>query len=141
MDWQCWIEEGRVRPKPGAKEHAMPTIALAWDSVGEARAAYLDSEWELADEHLRKAFCTATEALVCHYDLELARKCDFEMAERLGSEYFGERVARPIFDKARILRSMMPLDKCIPEREGKEVRRSVAASSQYVALVECFIYP
>ncbi len=140
MDWKYWVDEGYVWSRPGSKVQTMPTILLAWERVVDARKAYLAAEWVTADEHLRRAFCTATKALLRYYNYETVSGCDFEMAERIGEQYFGETVAKPIFDKARILRSMMPTSKVIDEEEAREVRRSVAAASQYVALVECFVY-
>ncbi|MDA3935883.1 MAG: hypothetical protein PF636_03330 [Actinomycetota bacterium] len=140
MDWQRWIDDGLVRPSDTANERALPHCTDAWDRVVEARHAYLAGQWELADERLRTAMKTAAEALVYYHHFEPTAPDSYELAHRACREVFGERMIERIFDRADILKNMMPLPETIPELESREVRRSVAASAELVALVEAFVY-
>ncbi len=140
MDWQPLVEEGIVYPAPLSRPHSMPTIRRAWECVVKARMATLSSEWELADQEIRHAFCVATDALAFYHDHTTGGSCGFETARRIGTEYFGERLAEPIFYRASVLREMLPLEPELDPAQAREVRRCVAASSEYVALVECFTY-
>ncbi len=140
MDWQHLIDEGVVESAPSSRQNTVPTIRRAWECVVEARQAYLEARWEGAEAKIRDAFCVATDALVGYYDLRVRTGSSFDTARRIGADYFGERVSEPIFDKALILSGMLPLAPEVDTEQAREVRRSVAASSEYVALVECFTY-
>ena len=140
MEWEDLADERVVCPAPGANEYTSRMLRSAWDSVVEARSAYLAAQWERADSQIRTAICIATEALVGYHGWRLSKTCEFDTARRIGAEYFGSRLTEPMFERACILRGMLPLGREIDDSEAREVRRSVAASSEYVALVESFTY-
>lgn len=140
MDWQCFVDAGILYPAPTGKIRCAPMISRAWQRVVDADCASRKCEWETADRELRKAFCVASNALVCYHELDMLDDCDFETAERFGVHFFGEELVTPMFDRARKLSEMMPLERKIPEMQKRKVRDCVAASSAYVALVECHTF-
>ncbi len=118
----------------------MPRCKDAWDIVVEARAAYLAGEWSQADDRLRAAIKTAAEALILYYNLEPTAPDSYELAQRACREVFGDRLINRIFDRADILSSLMPLGDVVDDHDSREARRSVAASSELVALVESYVF-
>lgn len=141
MDWTPWIERGVVRQlDEGGKEPALQICRIAWDKVVASRAAYLRNDWGTADTELRDAFILGTKAIMLRHEMEPIGEYDFELSQRLNRAIFHERMIDGIYERARILRSMLPLEDEIPEQTARLVRRSVAASSEYVALVEGFVY-
>lgn len=140
VDWQAWIDEGLLVFREADPEQPMMTIRVAWDKVVAARAAYLREEWEESDVQLRMAFARSTQAIFESYDLELTRFADLDLSHRVAVEVFGERMVDPIFDRAQLLRRMMPIRVEVTEDMEARVRRSVAASSEYVALTEGYVF-
>ncbi len=140
MDWQYWTDAGILAPAPTGRVRVEPTIRRAWQRVVDARAGYCKGDWETTDAQIRLAFSTASHALVCYHYLDLYGECDFKLAEEFAVHFFGESLVVPMFDRARKLRTMMPLDRTIPEMTARKVRDCVASSSAYVALVECCTY-
>lgn len=140
MDWQRWLDDGLVRPSETARERALPTCKHAWDRVVEARAAYLAGEWERADERLRSAMKTATEALFYYHDYEPTAPDSYELAHRACREVFSDWLVERIFDQAEGLHELLPLEDTVDEETSHAIRRSVAASSELVALIESFVF-
>lgn len=138
MDWQQLVDEGIVHPAPSSHVYSLPTIKRAWECVVEAREAYLSACWERADREVKNALCVATEALVFYHEFSIGGTCELDVARRIGIEYFGERLGGPIFENAEIIGRRLSLADEAAESDAKAVRRSIAASSEYVALVECF---
>ncbi|MDF1542774.1 MAG: hypothetical protein RQ731_09080 [Anaerosomatales bacterium] len=137
MDWQPFIDEGILASAPAGRVRVKPIIRRAWQRVADASDLSRKGKWEAADENLRLAFSTASHALVCYHYLDMFGECDFELAERFALHFYEERFVGPMFERARNLRRMMPLDPEIPEMTAKKVRNSIASASAYVALVEC----
>jgi hypothetical protein len=137
MDWQTFIDEGILDSAPRGRVRVEPMIRRAWQRAVDASAASRAGEWETADAQLRLAFSTASHALVCYDNLDMYGECDFELAERFAVHFYGEKLVGPMFERARNLRRMMPLERVIPEMTARKVRNCIAASSAYVALVEC----
>lgn len=141
MDWTPWIERGVVRQlDEGGREPALQICRIAWDKVVASRAAYLRNDWGTADTELRDAFILGTEAIMLRHEMGPVGEYDFELSQRLNRTIFHEGMIDGIYERARILRSMLPLEDEIPEQKARLVRRSVAASSEYVALVEGFVH-
>lgn len=140
MDWQELAEERVIHAAPDAHGTTPQTVRSAWESVVDARDACLAGRWEQADSAIRKAICVATEGLVAYHGWRLSSACEIETARRIGDQYFGSHLTGPMFEKACMLREMLPLESELDEDRVREVRKSVAASSQYVALVESFTY-
>lgn len=141
MDWTPWLEQGLVRElENGGREPALRVCRDAWNKVIESRAAYLRNDWDGADTALREAFSVGTQAMLLRYELAPVGEYDFETSQRLNRVVFHERVVDGIYERARILRYMLPLDPEISEDKARLVRRAVAASSEYVALVEGLVY-
>ncbi|MBE0417332.1 MAG: hypothetical protein IBX63_06170 [Coriobacteriia bacterium] len=140
MDWQCWVDDGILAPAPMGRVRVEPIIRRAWQRVADSRAAYAVGDWETADTQMRQAFATASHALVCYHYLDLYGECDFELAEKFAVHFYGQSLAGPMFERARNLRRMMPLEPTVPEMTARKVRDSIASSSAYVALVECCTY-
>ncbi len=141
MDWTPWVERGVVRElDEGGREPALQICRVAWDKVVASRAAYLRNDWGTADIELRDAFTLGTKAILLRHDMEPIGDYDFELSQRLNRDIFHEGMIDGIYERARILRSMLPLDQEIPEEKARLVRRAVAASSEFVALVEGFVY-
>lgn len=136
MDWQPWVDEGVLGSAPIGRARLEPMIRRAWARVGESSRAYQVGRWETADEKLREAFSTAGHAIVCAQNLDPYGECDFELAEEFAVHAYGERFVRPLFDRARRLREMLPLDREISEETDKLIRNSIASSSAFVAYVE-----
>jgi len=141
MDWEPWLNERWVTPvDDGGRQPSLEMVRTAWDTVVAARAAYLQGDWDETDRLLRASFVAATYALLKREDLDHVREFDFETAQRLTREMLGEQVVDRIYEKARILRNMMPLGEHIGERDARLVRRSLAASSEYVAMIESYCF-
>lgn len=141
MDWEPWLDDGWVIPiDDGGRKPSMDMVRRSWDVVIAARAAYLRGDWEGTDAQLREAFIQATYAVLKREELDPARDFDFETSQRLSREIFGEQLIDGVYERARILRAMMPLEERLGERDARLVRRSVAASSEYVAIVESYCY-
>lgn len=140
MDWQCWIDAGILHPAPTGRIRVEPTIRRAWERVSDSRDAYGVGDWEVCDAKLREAFATASHALVCYQNLDLFTDVDFALAEKFAVHFYGPELVGPMFERARNLRRMMPLEPSIPEMTARKVRDSIASSSAYVALVECCTY-
>lgn len=141
MDWQPFLDDGCLVPFKEGREHSMPRIRDSWDGVVRARACYLESRYAAADEELRKAMAVASEALCFYYGYQPAEPATFEFAEHICLPFFAKRMAAGIFERAHILRDMLPLPEApLPPEQSKLVRRSVSASSELAALVESFIY-
>lgn len=141
MDWEPWLDDGWVTPiDDGGRKPAMDMVRRSWDVVIAARAAYLRGDWEGTDSQIRNAFIAGTYAVLKREELDPARDFDFETAQRLSREIFGEALIDGVYERARILRAMMPLEERLGERDARLVRRSVAASSEYVAMVESYCF-
>lgn len=142
FEWEPWLEDGLLKRAGhgGGSEESMPRIRRAWDRVVEARAAYLRNDWDATDTRVREALFVATDALFAYSDFKPAAEIDMDFAYQTAKTAFTLRLAEPIFDKARLLRSLMPLPDEISPETARFVRRSVAASSEYVALVESHVF-
>jgi len=140
-DWQQLVEEGLVVPYEGAKPLAKPHVRTAWDCCVQARAAYAGADYDEVDRALREAMLIAAESL-CYYDeLKPAGPTTLEFTERLCREFWRDRFAEDLFARACILGGMLPLpSERLPEEQGKLVRRSISASTEWVALVESNVY-
>lgn len=136
MDWQRWVDAGILGPAPVGRARVKPIIRRAWARVSESHNAYKAGDWESADTKLRAAFATASHALVCYHYVDLYGECDFELAEEFGTHFYGEDFVGPLFERARTLRALMPLDPVLSEEMDRKVRNSIASSASYVALVE-----
>lgn len=136
MDWEPWVSNGTLGSAPIGYARVEPIIRRAWSRVGESSRAYGAGRWEMADEKMREAFANAGHAIVCSYNLDLYDECDFELAEEFALYAYSEDLVRPLFDRARRLRTMLPLGPEISEQTAKLVRNSIAASSSFVAYVE-----
>ncbi len=142
MDWEPWLNDGFVRSVDyGGRDRSLDRIKKAWERVIAARAAYLCNDWRETDDQLRQAFVVGLHAVLLREDLEPACDYDLEIVQRVVREMFSEPMVDSIFERARILRNMMPLDPILPDTQSRLVRRSVAASSEFVALAEgyCFM--
>jgi hypothetical protein len=137
MDWQPFVDEGILDSAPRGRIRVEPMIRRAWQRAVEATDASKAGMWDTADAQLRLAFSTASHALVCYDNLDMYGEVDFELAERFGVHYYGEGLVVPLFERARNLRRLMPLEREIPEMTARKVRNCIAAASAYVALVEC----
>ena len=140
MDWEPFLEDGTLVPFPDGRDVSMARIRDSWDGVVRARACYLESRYSAANQELREAMAIACEAL-CYYYGYRPTQPTFEYSERLCKEFFTKSMIDGIFERAHILREMLPLpEQPLPADQSKLVRRSVAASSELAALVESFIY-
>lgn len=141
MDWQPWLDDGYIRPcTGGGRDPAMAIVRQAWDCAVEARSAYLANDWPGADEALRRAFLVATNAFLLRRDFAPAWEYDFETTRMLSRRLFREQLIDDVYERARKLASLMPLGPVVPPETAREIRRSVAAAAEYVALVESYCY-
>ena len=140
-DWQRISDEGLVVPYEGAQPLAKPHIREGWDCCIRARKCYAVAEYEQIDREIRKALLIAAESL-CYYDnLKPAEPTSLEFTERLCREFWRDQFTAHIFDRAYLLGGMLPLPKeQLPEEQAKLVRRSISASTEFVALVECSVF-
>jgi len=140
-DWQNLVDEGLVVGYDGAKPLAKPHVRQAWNCCVRAREAYANAEYEEIDRQIRDALLIATESL-CYYDnLKPAEPTDLELTERVCREFWQDQFAEHIFSRAFILAGMLPLPKeQLPEEDGKLVRRSISAATEFVALAESSVY-
>jgi len=141
MDWRRMKEEGLVVDFEGAKPKAKPHIAEGWQCCIRARALYTEAEYEAIDLEVRKALLIAAESL-CYYDnLRPAEPTTLEFSERLCLEFWSEELTRRIFDRAYILGGMLPLPRePLSEEEAAMVRRSISASTEFVALIQSYVF-
>lgn len=140
---RVWFDTGQVSlaPHSGGAAASRPKVRLAWDHVIRARTAYLRGDWPDVDSSLRQAFGAATEALLAFEGLAPAVECDMVMARRAAKAVFGEGLAEAVFLRAESLGSMLPLPRELNTEDASGVRASVAAASEYVALVESHVGP
>lgn len=142
MDWQRLKDEGHVVEYEGAKPLAKPHIADGWKCCVKARELYSEAEYEAVDRELREALRIAAEAFCYYDDLRPAREpTTLEFVERLCLEFWREEFTARIFDRAYILRGMLPLPKePLPEEEAAMVRRSISAATEFVAMIDSYVY-
>lgn len=140
VDWQSWIDDGLLVVRESDPSQPMKTIRVAWQQVVASREAYLREAWEESDVQLRLAFARCTQAIFESYDLELTRLADLDLSHQVAVEVFGDHLVDPMFERAQILRGLMPLHSDVSEELATRIRRSVAASSAYVALTEGYVY-
>lgn len=141
MEWEPFVEEGVLEPCDTCKDEAMPRVRDGWDGVVRARARYLECQYDAADAELRLAMALAGESLCLYYGYRPVEPPTFELSERICKAFFKRHIAEGIFERAQILGGMMPLpNEPLHPDVSRQVRRSVAASSELCALVESFVY-
>jgi hypothetical protein len=119
----------------------MPRVSEAWDAVVRSRAQYLENRYDRADAELRLAIALAAESLCFYYGFRPVETPTFEFSERICTAFFKHHIAEGIFERAQILGGMMPLpNEPLHPDVSRQVRRSIAASSELCAFVESFVY-
>ena len=140
-DWQRIVDEGLVVPYEDAQPLAKEHIREGWDCCIRARKYYSDAEYDKIDREIRQALLIAAESLCYYENLRPAEPASLDLTERLCREFWGEQFAAHIFDRAYLLGGMLPLPRePLPEEQAKLVRRSISASTEFVALVECSVF-
>lgn len=140
-DWQNLVDQGLVVAYDGAGPLAKPHAREAWNCCVRAREAYAKAEYEEVDRQIRQALIVAAESL-CYYDsLKPAEPATVEFTERVCREFWKDQFTEHVFNRAFILAGMLPLpNEELPEEDGKLVRRSISAATEFVALAESSVY-
>lgn len=129
---------------PAIHESARASVESAHELVREVRCAYLASDWERADRLTAAAVERTTQALCMVQNIMPPSTLDLRLSRQMTMRLFGERTADEIFNRLdRYLRgdNDLVVDDWPEDDETAErrVRRSLAVSSEYVALVDCYI--
>lgn len=139
MERRAWIEDGYVSRHEGALDEAIPTIRRAWETIVDSREAYLEGDYERANQQLYNAFYVATEALVRKHGCVPACEFDLKLSQRLSRDVFTERAIDPLFERAKGLAALLPAEEPVSEETGSAMRRCIAAGIEYVAMTESFV--
>ena len=133
-----WIAEGLVVEAPERAEAYKPQITEAWDCVINARAAFLRGDWVNTDRWSREACVTASKALVFSRGFEPSGDWPVRMARDYIFDTFGV-MGDEVFTRAELVGEFLPMVLEVDESRHSLFEKTVAASSEMVALIECHI--
>jgi len=123
-----------------AQDRGPAAEAAEGTTIGSAQVSGLS--FDALSPGLRLAInALAGESLCLYFGYRPVEPSTFEFSERICKAFFKRHIAEGIFERAQILGGMMPLPNGpLHPDVSRQVRRSVAASSELCALVESFVY-
>lgn len=133
-----WIADNLVVEAPELANQYQPYITEAWDCVIASRKAFLASDWEGTDRWARQACHTAALALLFSRGYRPAGDFPQRMARDYCFDTFGV-MGDQVFTRAELVREFLPHPPEVDENRRTLFEKTVIASSEMVALVECHI--
>ena len=138
MPRRRWIEDGLVQEAPHMTEAYKPYVSEAWGCVTRARESFMAKDWEKLDFWSRLA-CTIGATAMCYSrGYEPAREFDVRLARDYCFDTFGTS-GDEVFTRAEIVGEFLPVDYEIDESRHRLFEKSLASTSELVALIECHI--
>jgi len=132
------LEEGVICEDPSVVKDSHGYISRAWQSVVKAREAYLECEWADTDHWARDAAINATTAMLSSRGYRPVGDLSVRDARRYCFQSFSV-MGDHIFTRVGLIGEFLPLPKDLAPKENSLMRKTVAASSELVALIECHI--
>lgn len=132
------LEEGILCEDPSMVGSSESYVTRAWDCVTSAREAYLVCDWEQTDRWARSAALNATQALMFSRGLRPTRELTVYEARDYCSQDFG-MMSEEIFTRVSLIGEFLPLPADLEPSQNRLMRKTVAASSELVALLESHI--
>ncbi|GAB4277611.1 MAG: hypothetical protein Kow0056_09240 [Coriobacteriia bacterium] len=133
-----WIADGLVVEAPEMAKTWRDQIGDAWDCVVLAREAFLREEWEKTDKWAREACRTAAEALLFSRGWRPTIEFDLDVARDYSFDTFGG-AAMELITRAGLVGEFLPVDYEIDGDRKRLFEKTLAAASEFVAMVECHI--